>query len=142
MTGIDKHDEMHSQDGSGDAPGWGLPSPDPDTPAPVSRAGDDDAALTPVQQAVVSEVAEGQRALGHEMQWRRRSTLDLFAGGGGGVAGYLVDSALASQDANGVAASERDAVNSGRDGRISLPILSHASPPAAHRHPKRFMMRR
>jgi hypothetical protein len=108
MTGIDNHDEMDRQDGSDDAPGWGLPSPDPETPAPVSLAGDDDAALTPVQQAVVSEVAEGQRALGHEMQWRRRSALDLF-GGVGGIAGSEVDSVLASQDAKRVAASEREA---------------------------------
>jgi hypothetical protein len=138
MTGIDNHDEIDRQDGSDDAPGWGLPSPDPETPAPVSLAGDDDAALTPVQQAVVSEVAEGQRALGHEMQWRRRSTFDLFGGGGVGVAGSVVDSALASQDAKRVAASERNAqilagpVEPGLDAEPHFPAGGPPTPEEVH----------
>jgi hypothetical protein len=55
----------------------------------------------------VNEVAEGQRALGHEMRWSRRSTLDLFEGTGG-VTASVIDSALASEDAKRVAESERE----------------------------------
>jgi hypothetical protein len=140
MTGIENPDEMNPQGGADDAPGWGLPSPDPETPAPASRAADDDAAaLTPVQQAVVNEVAAGQRELGHEMRWRRRSALDLFAGGGGGgVLGSVVDSAFASQDAKQVAASERDAqilagtVEPGPDADPHFPAGGPPTPEEVH----------
>jgi hypothetical protein len=137
MTGIENHDASGSHDGSDDAPGWGLPSPDPAVPAPVSPAGDDDAPLTPVQQAVVNEVAEGQRALGHEMRWRRRSAFDL-SGGAGGVLGSVVDNALASQDANQVAASERAAqilagtVDPGPDAEPRFPAGGPPTPEEVH----------
>jgi hypothetical protein len=90
-----------------DAPGWGLPSSDPAI-APSPGAVDHDAPLTPVQQAVVDEIAEGQRALGHEMRWRRLSHIDLFEGGAG-IGPSLIDSALASRAAGQVDETERQA---------------------------------
>jgi hypothetical protein len=68
---------------------------------------DEDAPLTALQQAVVNEVAEGQRALGREMRWRRRAGLSLL--GAGGITGYEIDSALASRTAEQVSASEHEA---------------------------------
>lgn len=109
MTAVEGPGDPGRQDIAEDAPGWGLPSPGPEAPAvPGDVAPDDDAPLTAVQQAVVNEVAEGQRALGHEMQWRRRSTLNLFDGAGG-VTASVIDSALASEDAKRVTESEREA---------------------------------
>src|ERR1700733_161952 len=88
--------DSHADDG----PGWGLPAPQLDSTSPPVAAGDDSAPLTPIQQAVVSEVAEGQRALGNEMRWKRRSRLDLLGGFGGGIVGLGVDSVLASKAAS------------------------------------------
>jgi hypothetical protein len=68
---------------------------------------DEDAPLTPLQQAVVDEVAEGQHALGREMRWKRGSGLSLL--GPGGIVGYEIDSALAARAAKQVSASEREA---------------------------------
>jgi hypothetical protein len=94
------------------APGWGLPSPEPgsNTSASTTEArstGQQDAPLTPLQQAVVEEVAEGQRALGREMRWSRASRWQPFSPGG--VIGSSIDSALASRAARDVGESERRA---------------------------------
>ena len=92
-----------------DAPGWGLPSAGPEPTGTPKSAGDDDAPLTALQQAVVNEVAEGQRALGDEMKWSRRSRLDLIGGYRGGLVGSEVDSVLASQAARRVSECELEA---------------------------------
>jgi len=91
-----------------DEPGWGLPSIEP-APTPVAspssdaQPGADDAPLTPIQQAVVSEVAQGQRALGRQMRWARRSGWErpsLLS---------VVDSGLSAGAAREVSESERAA---------------------------------
>ncbi|MGO9342892.1 MAG: hypothetical protein ACLP6E_10290 [Acidimicrobiales bacterium] len=105
MTSVEGPDGATPYGEADDAPGWGLPSQAPEVAPPIGGA-DDDAPLTPVQQAVVSEVAEGQRALGHEMRWRRRADVDLWEGGAGAS---VIDSALASRSARQVDDSEREA---------------------------------
>jgi hypothetical protein len=114
-----------------DAPGWGLPAPQPESTAPAA-AGDDSAPLTPIQQAVVSEVAEGQRALGNEMRWKRRSRLDLLGGFGGGIVGLGVDSVLASKAASQVSESELAAqllVGASDTDHEAEPYLPSGGPP-------------
>ncbi len=107
MTSVEGPSEATRNTNADDSPGWGLPSSDPATESSVS-AGNDDAPLTPVQQAVVNEVAEGQQALGHEMRWRRRSDIDLFEGGAG-LGASMIDSMLAARAAGRVDETERQA---------------------------------
>ncbi len=112
VEGPDDETSQHTETGqhteTDDAPGWGLPSQQPDHEAPPKIAGGDEAPLTAVQQAVVNEVAEGQRELGREMRFHRWATADLL-GGGDGIVASTIDSALASSAASRVADSEREA---------------------------------
>jgi hypothetical protein len=91
-------------DGPGDAPGWGsAPAPGATAfapPGPPGPPGVDDAPLTPLQQAVVDEVAKGQHALGIEERWARRSSIALDGGLyndglGGSFTNAAVDNLLA-----------------------------------------------
>lgn len=78
-----------------DAPGWGLPTPDPKSP---TAAGKGEPPLTEVQREVIDKIAEAQRALGSEEKWRRASRWDLLGGifSVGGVLSSKIDSLLAS----------------------------------------------
>jgi hypothetical protein len=110
VTNEESPEGQGGTDERADAPGWGLPSSgeEPQVQASVPQAaGDDDAPLTTLQQAVVEEVSEGQRALGHEMRWRRRAGLSFLEGGG--ITGNTIDSDLASRAARQVSDSERQA---------------------------------
>ncbi len=109
MTDDQNSGAAGTSSGDQDAPGWAPPKPQP-APQPESSgppAASDDAPLTPLQQAVVEEVTEGQRALGREMRWKRRAGLSLFEGGG--VIGNSIDNAVANRAAKQVSESERQA---------------------------------
>jgi hypothetical protein len=122
MTNDDSSEAQRRNGEGADPPGWGLPNSGTEQQAQSSvqphassqpqasveqGTGDDDAPLTTLQQAVVEEVTEGQRALGREMRWRRRAGLSFLEGGG--IIGNTIDSAVASRAARQVSDSERQA---------------------------------
>lgn len=84
-----------------DAPGWALPTPDPNS-----------VPLTEAQLAVVEKVAEAQRALGKEEKWRRAFKWDVILGIFGGVGSVLmrpVDAFLAARAEGKARDAEREA---------------------------------
>jgi hypothetical protein len=139
MTNEEGSDEAGAYSKGDDAPGWAMPIPGPESPDPPARAGDDNnTPLTPLQQAVISEVADGQHALGNEMRWKRRSRLDLLGGIGGGIVGLGVDSVLASKAARQVSESERaaqflvDTPQTGQDAEPNFPSGGPPTPEEVH----------
>jgi len=110
MTDNPSSDGQSQNDEGPDGPGWGLPRPQtalqPQSAAPSAPSGDD-APLTPLQQAVVEQVTEGQRALKREVRWRRRGVLSFFEGGG--ITGNVIDNAVADRAGRQVTEAERQA---------------------------------
>ncbi len=105
--GASSHDEEPA-----DAPGWGLPSPDPASRAHARAGTDDETPLTAAQREVVEKVAEAQRALGSEARWRRASRWGLLGGIFGGVGGAFsskLDALLAARAEMRARDAEREA---------------------------------
>jgi hypothetical protein len=109
MTDKQSSNGQGQDDEGPDGPGWALPrsekAPQPQGASPT--ASDDDAPLTPLQQAVIEQVTEGQRALKREVRWRRRGVLSFFEGGG--ITGNVIDNAVADSAAKHVSEAERQA---------------------------------
>lgn len=94
-----------------DAPGWGLPTPDPKSISPAGATGKGESPLTEVQREVIEKVAEAQRALGSEEKWRKASRWDLLGGilSVGGVFASKIDSLLALRAEMRARDAEREA---------------------------------
>jgi len=94
-----------------DAPGWGLPTPDPKSISPAGATGKGEPPLTEVQREVIEKVAEAQRALGSEEKWRKASRWDLLGGifSVGGVLTSKIDALLASRAEMRARDAEREA---------------------------------
>lgn len=112
MTGVeDPPGRMNHDDEPVDAPGWGLPTPDPKSIVPAGATGEDEPPLTEMQREVIEKIAEAQRALRKEEKWRKASRWDLLGGifGAGGVLTSTIDSLLASRAEGRAREAEREA---------------------------------
>jgi hypothetical protein len=110
VTGVDgAQGGINHDDEAVDAPGWGLPTPDPTSISPGGAAGEPP--LTEVQREVIEKVAEAQRELGKEEKWRKASRWDLLGGifSVGGVFTSKIDSFLASRAEMRARDAEREA---------------------------------
>lgn len=97
----------------------------------------DDAPLTPLQEAVVEQVTEGQAALGDEMRHERQARFAFGSRYGGGTIGAVFDDMLAMRDAGKVSESEDAAqllagLAGGSDEPIHCPAGGPPTPEEVH----------